>query len=85
MTRWNHGLPGQDTNTIRAGLHTAQVTVIVRAAIRITIPPAVRTTRTGPPAALGTMIPVPLPLRMTILLILSTEMSLMIFGLEEGR
>ena len=75
MTRWNQGHPDRDMNIVRAGLLTDQVTVIIRAAIRIT-PAAVRTTRTGPPAALGTMILVPLPLRMTILMILSTEMSL---------
>ena len=73
-------------NIVRAGLLTDQVTVIERTAIRIN-PTAVRTTRTGPPAALGTMILVPLPLRMTILTNQNTEMSLKIIwlGKEEMR
>ena len=63
-----------------------QVTLIVRAAIRIT-PAAVCMTRTGPPAALGTMILVPLPLRMTILKTLNIDMSLRIIwlGREEMK
>ena len=86
MTRWSHGLPDQDTKKIRANLRTAQVTVIVRAATRIT-PAAVRMIRTGPPAALSTTILVPLPLRMTILTIQNTEMSLKIIwlGRDEMR
>ena len=86
MTRWNQGHPDRDMNIVRAGLLTDQVTVIIRAAIRIT-PAAVCTIRTGPPAALGTTILVPLPLRMTILTIQNTEMSLKIIwlGREEMR
>ena len=86
MTRPNHALPDRDTNIVRVGHPTWLVTRTVHATIRITLV-ATHTTQTGPPVALGTMILVPLPLRMTILMILSKEMSLqnLCLGREEMR